>query len=316
MENRNKVTIYINLYTFISQFYNKYKNKSSKKLINSSDIKSCVGNVSRNNNIISNKVELILFNYFSNKTIEANLFLVLKQVHPDLDITNEAMKFLVDMYPNILHYILEIINTFEGKEGYLEYIVEDYFPDEIQKQIGGELGKHAASETMKSLTKYNATTVSQNIKRTYNDNELVYDLSYRSGLLFSVLNIIVFMTINEKFPKQFALNGKAQVNFAIGAASCIEYLFAEILELAGNSVRDKNKKFDEFMGLDEIISTKEKNEKINKNEVYDYSLLNLGENEGDEYYENTTILVDNIKDCLRSDDELEQFYIKVFKKSI
>eukprot|EP01098_Paradermamoeba_levis_P010008 TRINITY_DN4192_c0_g1_i1.p1 TRINITY_DN4192_c0_g1~~TRINITY_DN4192_c0_g1_i1.p1 ORF type:complete len:244 (-),score=55.04 TRINITY_DN4192_c0_g1_i1:304-1035(-) len=143
------------------------------------------------------------------------LYKVLKQVHPDTGISVKAM-LIADSY---VHHLFDLI--FREALACVEMMGKKVVTSrDIQTAtrlvLPGELAKHAVSEGTKAVTKY----ISQNSKGG----------SKAAGLVFPVGRIKTFM----KQKTHFNISGTTPVY--MGAV--MEYMCAEVLELAGNVARD------------------------------------------------------------------------------
>lgn len=143
---------------------------------------------------------------------------VLKQVHPDIGISMRAMAVLSDMlwdwFTSIVSealHITAIVNkrTLSSRE--IQTAVRLFLP--------GELAKHAVSEGTKAVTKFCSSDSGSK--------------SARAGLQFPVTRV------------RSAIKLRVNTNVGAGApvylAAVLEYLAAEMLELAGNAARDNRK---------------------------------------------------------------------------
>lgn len=88
--------------------------------------------------------------------------------------------------------------------------------------LGGELAKHAVVEGMRALTKFTGVERTKEKSRTY-----------RAGLTLPVTRIWAFIKRKSRL----------RVSVTAGAylAAVVEYIGAEILELAGYAARDMNR---------------------------------------------------------------------------
>lgn len=97
----------------------------------------------------------------------------------------------------------------------------------VRLVLPGELGKFAVAEGVKAVCKYNGYSMSkENKKRT--------TVSEKAGLLFSI------GPIRNELQSSFS-GYRFSVSTFVYATAVVEYIAAEILELAGNSARDNKR---------------------------------------------------------------------------
>ncbi len=156
---------------------------------------------------------------------------VLKLVHPDSQITRDAAIQIDDFLHIMIGRIADIAHgaaqnrTKNGKRTVtsveVEYAVKEIFT--------GEIAKHAVSEGQKACEKYNADTTVKESTKLKKKSETA---QHRAGITFSVSRCHKLL---RKFGgKESRVGDKA----AVYTAACLEYITAEILELAGNIARD------------------------------------------------------------------------------
>jgi len=162
------------------------------------------------------------------KSFNTYIIKVLKQVHPDASIgekegipmVNALTNYLTDKIARAVSILLRRTgrNTVTSRE----------IQSAVRLILPGELAKHAVSEGTKAVTKYNAASVSGNGGKI--------SKAYKAGLQFSVSR-----TSKIFYPKVAGLNIRKGAGAAVYLAAVLEYIAAEILELAGNAARDAKK---------------------------------------------------------------------------
>jgi histone H2A len=155
---------------------------------------------------------------------------ILKQVHPDTGITSKASDFLNNLIHAYISKIMKAANLLllKAKQKTLNNRV---IGTAVRIQLPGELKTHAVSEATKAVTKYNARTIVKKSERKKGEPK---GTSYAAGLQLSVPRI-------SKIMRQVSFADNLGKPAAIYMTAVIEYLLAEILELAGNAARDNNK---------------------------------------------------------------------------
>ena len=153
---------------------------------------------------------------------------VLKQVHPDTQISQSTVSLINFMVNKIGNSIVQESNRLIHPTHYknLSSHVDEKSTigsREIQTStkliLPGELVKHAVSQGTKAVTKFTSSTGSSK--------------SARAGLQFSVARC------KDMIEKKSSRVGETA---AVYLAGVLEYLTAEILELAGNACKDEHKK--------------------------------------------------------------------------
>jgi histone H2A len=151
---------------------------------------------------------------------------VLKQVHPDTGITAIAKNELNLMLHDTLEKIVQAASTMVHNRKQATLSSRD-IQSAVRLVIPGELAKHAVSEGTKAVTKFTSSTGSANGKKK--------SRSARAGLQFPVSRV-------ENLIRHYAVGCKRVGKGApVYLAAVLEYLAAEVLELAGTAARDNNK---------------------------------------------------------------------------
>jgi len=165
------------------------------------------------------------------------IYKVLKQVHPDTGISNKAMEIINDM---VYDWLLRICRTSSDLIQYIprKTISSREVQTSVRLVIPGELAKHAVSEGTKAVTKYNSSGYDDESAapkgKKGGKRERSHTRSQRSGLQFPVGRIHTYMK-NGLFASCIGKGAPVYLS------AVLEYLTAEVLELAGNAARDHKK---------------------------------------------------------------------------
>lgn len=152
------------------------------------------------------------------ETFNSYIYKVLKQVHPDTGISNKAMAVMNDFVKDTFNRVAgEVLTLCEvSKRG---TATSREIQTAVRLLLPGELAKHAVSEGTKAVCKFNSGGGGSR--------------SMRAGLQFPVGR--VHRLLKEK------LRMRVGAGAPVYLAAVLEYLTAEVLELAGNASRDNRR---------------------------------------------------------------------------
>jgi histone H2A len=150
------------------------------------------------------------------------IFKVLKQVHPDTGISNKAMGVLNDILKELFVHIIREAHLLAECNKRLVMTSRE-IQTAIRLILPGELAKHAVSEGTKAIVKFNSSINNPAFRQRTR--------SMRAGLQFPVGKI-------HRLVRNYFKGNKVGVGAPVYLAAVLEYLAAEILELAGNASKD------------------------------------------------------------------------------
>jgi histone H2A len=163
------------------------------------------------------------------------------QVQPRVGISNGALEAIDALLDELIRELARLVNELLGLSRHRTLTSRDV-QTAARLLLPGELAKHAVSEGTKAVTKYNASAApkgaSKPAKGTGNaaPGERVGH-SARAGLQFPVTRVKTEFFQHVEGGKHTRKGHGAPIYLA----AVIEYLVAEIIELAGNAARDNKR---------------------------------------------------------------------------
>lgn len=200
----------------------------------------------------------------SNKSFKTYIHRVLKRVYPDTHITKSGVECMDSILRTLATQLAQDAYIFtQGTEKKTLSTREVLFA--TKAMFPGELSKHAISQGTKAYEQFNASMKSKKPSKTDKESKPVMRET-RANLIFSV-------SLAEKFLRGF---GKVKYNIGAGAsvylAAVLEYITAEIIELAGNICKDDKKTNITVRHIYLAITTDEELNKL----VEKYNIVILG----------------------------------------
>lgn len=158
---------------------------------------------------------------------------VLKQVFPDKTISNKAIKVVDSIVNDLQCRIVETATSLA--KAVKRKTVSDHCVDSAVKMcLPGELAKHAVSAGTKAVTKY--TTTGPGGEHKGENGKMVKNSSaYRAGLQFPPSRQTTALRAHGGH------DGRVGATAGVYLAAVLEYLVAEVLEVAGDVARDNKK---------------------------------------------------------------------------
>jgi histone H2A len=161
--------------------------------------------------------------------LHTSIMRVLKQVHPDTSMLRIASQILCDQLRELFLRLIDQCQLLTSCVDQKRTISSRTVQTSVRLVLNGELTKHAISEGVKAVTKFTSFASKASQKQRVS-------LQSRAGLQFPVTRVAEMMR---------ALLGphvRVARTASVYMTAVLEYITAEVLELAGNAARDNRRR--------------------------------------------------------------------------
>jgi len=152
---------------------------------------------------------------------------VLKQVHPDTGMTGDAMSCIDNAIRIVIKKIMFGVNRLQ-LHSQKKTITSREIQSAVRLIFPGEIAKHAVSTGTKAVVKYNDAVEKKSARKEKSKK----DKSPKKRHSVSRTHLAGL---------EFSVSSRKSASAAVYLAAVLEYITAEILELAGNAARDYKK---------------------------------------------------------------------------
>lgn len=161
---------------------------------------------------------------YANPNLDIYIYRITKMVHPGTGLSGESIAELNNINKYLITKIMNTVNNFlKGKNK--KTLDNRDVQASVSLVFPGELSKHAISDGLKAVTKFNSYK---------KDKKTPVSQMHMAGLTFPVAR-------TEKIMRHLSIVDRMGKTAPVYMAAVLEYINAEILELAGNVTKDYKK---------------------------------------------------------------------------